>query len=249
MEKERRKAFWGVQVKYTLSGLLWLYGGLFVGIIGLFCYNWFAGVRVVEGEVTLLLQLKALPLGAVFFLMVIGTQAILLIGFYRQERNKLAMKRLLLPEETRDFIRYIYSVLVTFGAFVVYFLLLCVLLVLENLFSPATAFGVAELYPAFYTFPHLYFFYPVANGWAVPALIVTVLAISPFAQQYSSAREKRDIFYIYLLGIALYEFADCILDEERIDSLLWFAIPALVLLVKYCVAYRRRQKDDRAELV
>ena len=66
MEKNRRKAFWGVQLKYTLTPILWLYGIVFLGLTGMYLYNWFTEFAKSENEVSLVEQLGYLPLGISF---------------------------------------------------------------------------------------------------------------------------------------------------------------------------------------
>ncbi|MBQ8846933.1 MAG: hypothetical protein IJ006_07290, partial [Lachnospiraceae bacterium] len=93
-EKNRRKAFFGLQLKYTLAPILWLYGSVFGILMGLFLYNWFTKIAEADCEVSFLEQLKALPLAIAFMVLVMGGQIILIIGFARQEKNALAMKRI-----------------------------------------------------------------------------------------------------------------------------------------------------------
>ena len=155
-EKSRRKAFWGLQIKYTLTPICLLYGIVFAVLLGMFLWNWITKVSNTVGNVTFLAQIGALPLGITFVILIVGVQILLKISFSKQGKEELALLRIPLPEETRGLLRLEYSVLVTASAFLIYFLMLSALLVLENILEPETAYGLTELYPAFYPFPHLY---------------------------------------------------------------------------------------------
>lgn len=251
MEKSRRQAFRGLQIKYTLAPVLWLYGIVFAVLTGLFLYNWFTGVADATWAVSFLEQLKALPFGLAFFVLVIGVQVILKVGFSKQDKNELAVKRIPLPEETRAWIRLSYSFFVTLSAFLVYFLMLCLLLVLENCLTPEAAYGGAEIYPAFYMFPHLYRLYPVANGMAIPALPVAVAAVSvmaPMAGEHRRNRDWNNLIWIWfiLMAFTYFSFGDNL--TGRIESFVCMIIFGGYGIGKVVFAYRRRQKDDRTEL-
>lgn len=250
LEKNRRKAFWGLQLKYTLIPILWLYGIVFGIVTGLFLYNWFAEVAEAECEISFLEQLNALPLALAFFVLVIGVQVILIIGFARQEKNELAMRHVPLPQETKDLIRLEYSFAVTLSAFLVYFLILCLLLFAENVLSPETAYGGAELYPAFYHFMHMYRVYPIASGWAVPVLVTCIVAISLIAPIVKEDPEET-VRTKGIWGVLIITFfvSYCFVERKSPTAdfivLLLFGI---IYIGKFIFAYRRRQKDEGAEV-
>ena len=250
LEKNRRKAFLGVQVKYTFAPLLWLYGIVFVVLTGLFLVN-FTKVAEIEGEVLLFEQLKALPLDVAFFALVMGSQTILKVGFEKQRKNGLALKRLLLPKETTDLLRLCYSFLVTLSGFMAFFLMLCFLLLLENLLAPASAYGGAELYPAFYQLPFLFRVYPVASARAIPGLLNCVAMVSvlslPIEAEYDFAVWGK-IAWRVLAGVSFIFY--CFIE---VDLPVWdFTVMAICWITyvgKVVIAYWRRQRDDRAEAV
>lgn len=251
LEKNRRKAFWGLQLKYTLAPILWLYGSVFAGLMGMFLYNWFTKIAKSEYEVPFLEQLKILPLAIAFFVLVIGVQIILVIAFARQEKNALAMKRIPLSRETKDLICLEYSFLVTVSAFLVYFLTLCLLLIAENILSPETAYGGMELYPAFYYFMHMYRVYPIASGWAVPVLVCCIAAVSVISlvtkpDPDESATTRGVWGYLVVASIINY----CYIESKIpvLDFILMLLFGS-IYIVKIVLAYRRRQKNDRAEVV
>ena len=249
VEKSRRKAFWGLQIKYTLLPILLLYGIVFAILLGMFLYNWVAHVSKNAGNVTFLAQMKVLPLDMAFVVLVMGGQMVLKIGFSKLRKNKLALTRIPLPEETKSFLRWSYSFLVTLSAFLIYFLMLGFLLVLENSLAPETAYGVTELYPAFYTFTHLYRVYPVANSmaWVVlPVIIANCSVIAPWGEEVQQEKSIKDAVWI---GIALGTFLFYCFDTGNPGA--DFALMLLynaVYIGRVFFAYRRRQKDDRAEL-
>ena len=250
-EKNRRKAFFGLQLKYTLAPILWLYGIVFGILMGLFLYNWFTKIAEADCEVSFLEQLKALPLAIAFMVLVIGGQIILIIGFARQEKNALAMKRIPLSKETKDLICWEYSFFVTISAFLVYFLMLCLLLLTENIVSPETAYGGAELYPAFYHFIHMYRVYPIASVWAVPILITCVASVSVLSLIWKSDPEesvgiKGVSGYFVLASFLNYCFVER--DVPVLDYVLMLLFGS-IYIVKIVLVYRRRQRDDRAEVM
>lgn len=250
MEKNRRKAFWGLQLKYTLAPILWLYGIVFGILTGLFLYNWFAKVAKAEYEVTFLEQLNALPLALAFFVMVIGVQIILIIGFARQEKNELAMRHVPLSRETKELICWEYSFAVSLSAFLLYFLILCLLLFAENVLSPETAYGGAELYPVFYHFLHLYRVCPIASGWAIPVLVTCIVAISLIAPIVKEDPEET-VRTKGIWGVLIVTFfvSYCFVERESPEFdfvvLLLFGV---FYIGKVIFAYRRRQKDEGAEV-
>ena len=248
LEKNRRKAFWGLQLKYTLAPILWLYGSVFVILTGLFLIN-FTKVAEIEGEILLFEQLKALPLDIAFFALVMGSQTILKVGFERQKKNEPALKRLLLPKETTGLIRLCYSLFVTLGAFMVFFIMLCFLLLLENILAPESAYGGAELYPVFYQNAFLFRVYPVASAGAIPGLINCVALVSvlslPIETEFDFA-VWGEIAWRVLAGVAFIFY--CFIE---VDLPVWdFTVMAICWVTyvgKVVIAYWRRQKDDRAE--
>lgn len=245
-EKNRRKAFWGVQLKYTLAPILWLYGIVFGIVTGLFLYNWFAKVAESEYEVSFLEQLNALPLALAFFVLVIGVQVILFIGFVRQEKNVLAMRHVPLSGETKDLICLEYSFAVTLSAFFVYFLMLYLLLLAENILSPETAYGGAELYPAFYHFMHMYRVYPIASVWAVPIMVSCVAAVSVIAPIMKSDPEetvRTKAVWGFLIVSSFINY--CFVEREIpvLDFVLMLLF-GVFYIGKVILAYRRRQKDE-----
>lgn len=254
LEKSRRKAFWGLQIKYTLAPVLWLYGIVFLIQTGIFLFNWFTNVADVVNGVVFLQQLQALPLAITFIVVVIGVQIILMIGFERQEKQEPAMKRVPLATETRNLIRWEYSFLVTASAFFVYFLMLCALLLLENMLAPEHAYGMSELYPAFYRFRHLYRVYPVINMSRIFCLFICIIAVSAVApakvkDSEDSLREKTT--FAVLAGFALVSFLFYCLVEEKnpILDLVLMVIFGFSYVGAVIFSYRRRQKDDRAEIM
>ena len=248
LEKNRRKAFWGVQLKYTFAPILWLYGSVFVILTGLFLIN-FTKVAGLDGEILLFEQLKALPLDIAFFALVMGSQTILKVGFERQKKNELALKRLLLPKETTGLIRLCYSLFVTLGAFMVFFIMLCFLLLLENILAPESAYGGAELYPVFYQNAFLFRVYPVASARAIPGLINCVMLVSvlllPIETEFDFA-VWGEIAWRVLAGVAFLFY--CFIE---VDLPVWdFTVMAICWVTyvgRVITAYRRRQKDDGAE--
>ena len=254
LEKNRRKAFWGLQLKYTFAPILWLYGIVFVILTGLFLINWVTHVSKVAYGVTLLQQLQVLPLAIAFIVIVIGVQVILLIGYERQEKQELAMKRIPLAQETKNLIRLEYSLLVTTGAFFVYFLMLCGVLLLENLLAPEHAYGMSELYPAFYHFRHLYRVYPVIKASRIFSLFVCIIAMSMLAPAWVKECKnplKEKTIVVAFSGLVLVSFLFFCLVEEKnpILDLVQMAIFGFPYMGSVIFSYRRRQKDDRAEVV
>ena len=247
-EKNRRKAFFGLQLKYTLAPILWLYGSVLVILTGLFLVN-FTKVAEIEGEILLFEQLKALPLDIAFFALVMGSQTILKVGFERQKKNELALKRLLLPKETTGLIRLCYSLFVTLGAFMVFFIMLCFLLLLENILAPESAYGGAELYPVFYQNTFLFRVYPVASARAIPGLINCVMLVSVLSLPIETEYDFQiwgESAWRALAGVAFLFY--CFIE---VDLPVWdFTVMAICWIAyvgKIIIAYRRRQRDDRAE--
>lgn len=249
-EKSRRKAFWGLQIKYTLTPICLLYGIVFAVLLGMFLWNWMTKISNAVGNVTFLAQIGALPLGLTFVILIVGVQILLKISFSKQGKDELALLRIPLPEETRGLLRLEYSVLVTASTFLIYFLMLSALLVLENILEPETAYGLTELYPAFYTFTHLYRIYPVINGmaWAVlPVAIANCAMMAPLAEE---VRRKGNIGEAVWIGFAFCTFLFYCFDEgNQVSDFVLMLLYGGVYIGKVLFAYRRRQKDDRAEFV
>ena len=254
MEKNRRKAFWGVQLKYTLAPILWLYGIVFLGLTGMYLYNWFTEFAKSENEVSLVEQLGYLPLGISFFVLVIGVQVILGIGYAKQERNELAMKRILLPKEMIDMIRLNFSLLVTFSAFLFYFLMICLLGITENLLAPQYAYGGTELFSAFYYYAILYNVYPVVSVWTIPRFIVCVAAasvMSPMLGGVSSNSIWEYTRWERLVGgmVVGYLFSLYCFDESfsPISDIIWMVFFGFFYVRKVVITYGKKYEDDREE--
>jgi len=248
LEKNRRRAFLKVQIKYTLAPVLWLYGIVFAILTGLFLIN-FAKIAGSGSEIFLFEQLKALPLDIAFGALVMGPQIILIAGFKKQKKNQLALKRVLLPKETTDLIRLCYSFFVTLSAFMVFLIMLCFLLLLENILAPESAYGGAELYPACYQINFLLRVYPVTSAWAIPGLINCVALVSvlslPIETESDSIAWDMITWHI-LAGISFVFY--CFIE---VDLPVWdFAVMAIYWITcagKIIIAYWRRSKDDRAD--
>lgn len=249
-ERNRRKTFWGVQLKYTLTPLLFLYGGVLAVMTGLFLYNFFVNVRPRDGVVWFADQMSALPITLLFFVLIIGSQVIVGRGLLKQERNELAMKRVLLFEETKALIRFGYSLLIAFTSYLMNFLILCLLLVLDNLLLPSHALGGAEMHAAFYRFIHLYRLYPLLKLWALPAAAVVILACAVMSPLVVKIRGKLDLFYgldIPLLFLAIAYFSLGTTKGGMMGSIVFMAVRGVWHSGKYVYLYVRRQKDDRTE--
>lgn len=250
LEKNRRRAFLGVQLKYTLTPICLLYGIVFAVLVGLFLLNLVTKVSGNGSDIPFLAQIRVLPLEVGFVALIVGVQVILNVGFSKQGKHELALLRIPLPEETRRLLRLGYSLLVTLSAFAVYFLMLNLMLVLENILAPETAYGFAELYPVFYSFTHLYRVYPVANGMAWIALPVVIANCSVMSPLVDEARRKGEVKDAVWSAFALCEFLFYCFDEgnQAADFVLMMLFGG-VYIGRVFFAYRRRQKDDRAELV
>ncbi|MBR6536562.1 MAG: hypothetical protein IKT67_05125 [Lachnospiraceae bacterium] len=249
-EKNRRKAFWGLQLKYTLTPLVLLYGGAFVVMTGLFLYNLIVNVKPRDGVVWFVDQMSALPVTAMFFVLIIGSQVIVGRGFLKQERNEPGMRRLQLFEETRALIRFEYSLLISFTSYLINFLILCLLLVLDNVLVPSHALGGAEMHAVFYRFTHLYRLYPFLKLWALPAAAVVILACAVMSPLVVKVRSKLDIVYgmeIPFLFLALAYFSLGPSKGGIYGSIVFMAVRGLWHCGKYVYLYVRRQKDDRTE--
>lgn len=251
LKKNSRRALFGVQLKYTFAPVLWLTGSVLVILTGMFLYNWFTKVADAENEVSFFEQLQALPLTMAFFVLVLGVQIILTIGFARMERNVLAMNQIPLPREEKALIRWNYSFWMNAGVFFTYFLMLCLLLLLDNLLSRETAYGFSELYPALYRFRLLYLIYPIGSVWGIPVLIGCITAVSVIApvltEGLSETRRMKVVLGVAYVGIYLFYFTD------RSESPVWNFVPMVLLGVLYIgnlvFLYWRRVKDDKAEVV
>lgn len=251
LEKNRRKAFWGLQIKYTLAPILWIYGIVFTALVGLFLFNWCTEVKAAEYEVTFLTQITALPLELAFLAVVLGTQIVLMVGISKQEKQKLAMLRIPLSTETKEIIRWMYSLLVTASSFLVYFLMLCLLLFMENMIDPATAYGMSELYPAFYSVVFLSRMYPVVSAWAIPIMITCIIAASAIAPVFAgeSWEEIRDkIIWAVLLIPTFLSYCFEVKKTSFLDLVL-LGICCVGIIGKLVVLYRRRQRHDKEEIV
>lgn len=249
-EKNRRKAFWGLQIKYTLTPLLLLYGGVLAVMTGLFLYNLFVNVRPRDGVVWFADQMSALPVTAMFFVLVIGSQVIVARGFLKQERNELGMKRVLLFEETKALIRFEYSFLIAFTSYLMNFLILCLLLLIDNLLLPFHALGGVEMHAVFYRFTHLYRLYPFLKLRALPAAAVVILACAVMSPLVVKVRRKLDLFYgldIPLLFLAFVYFSLGTSKGGMIGSIVFMAVRGLWQCGKYVYLHVRRQRDDRTE--
>lgn len=178
MEKRYKRAFWSVQVKYSYSRLLLLYGGVLAGMAGWYLVQANVKFKTYGAEMTLFELLRGMPVYLSFLALVLGSQGILSIAYAKQERNRLAMAKLLLEPRAVWNIRFGYSLLVTVAAFLVHFISIFLLFFADRLMYPESSYGTAELSPVFYRFRHLYLFYPVMNPWAVLLLILCVAGIS-----------------------------------------------------------------------
>ncbi len=178
MEKKNKLAFLGVQIKYSYIHLLMLYAVVLVGMPVWYLVQANVRFQTVGAEMTLFELLRGMPVYLSFLALVLGTQGILSIAYAKQEKNRLAMAKLLLEPCAVWNIRFGYSLLVTVAAFLVHFISIFLLFFADRLMYPESAYGITELYPVFYRFRHLYLFYPVMNPWAVLILIVCVAGIS-----------------------------------------------------------------------
>ena len=86
-EKSRRKAFWGLQIKYTLTPICLLYGIVFAVLLGMFLWNRITKVSNAVGNVTFLAQIGALPLGLAFVILIVGVQILLKISFSKHRAD------------------------------------------------------------------------------------------------------------------------------------------------------------------
>ncbi len=178
MEKRNKLAFWGVQIKYSYIHLLLLYTVVLAGMAGWYFIQANVKFKTVGAEMTLFEHLQGMPVYLSFLVLVLGSQGILSVAYAKQEKNRLAMAKLLLEPRAVWNIRFGYSLLVTVAAFLVHFISIFLLFFADRLMYPESAYGIAELYPVFYRFRHLYLFYPVMNPWAVLLLILCVAGIS-----------------------------------------------------------------------
>lgn len=249
LEKNRRIAFWGLQLKYTLAPVFWLYGIVFGILTGMFLFNWFTVVSGAEYEISFLAQLKVLPISLSFFVLVIGVQVIVKMGFERQGKNALALKRIPLSEETIRLLRLGYSFLITVSAFLFHFLLLGWLLFLENVLVPETAYGVSELYPAFHYFMHLYRVYPVTNGLTGIALLIVMMGLSSLAPLAEDVRhDKAATYMIWIISICSSFFFYCFVERKGLLADLGIMLVfSITYIGEVILTYRRRQRNDRAE--
>ena len=178
MEKRYKSAFWGVQVTYTFVYLLLLYVTVLVGPVIWYLVQAKGKFKTDGAELTLFEHLQGIPLYVFFLITVLGSMVILSIAYAKQERNRLAMGRLLLEPCKVWNIRFGYSVLVTAASFLVQFISVFLLFFADRLLYPGDGFGIAELYPVFYRFRHLYVCYPVMNPWAILILVLCVAAVA-----------------------------------------------------------------------
>ena len=178
MEKRYKRAFWGVQLKYSYIRLLLLYTVVLAGMVGWYFIQANVKFKTVGAEMTLFEHLQGIPVYLSFPVLVLGAQGILSVAYAKQEKNRLAMAKLLVEPRAVWNIRFGYSLLVTVAAFLIHFISIFLLFFADRLMYPESAYGITELYPVFYRFRHLYLFYPVMNPWAVLLLIVCVAGIS-----------------------------------------------------------------------
>ena len=178
MEKRNKLAFWGVQVKYSYIHLLVLYIVVLVGMPAWYLVQANVRFQTVGAEMTLFEHLQGMPVYLSFLALVLGAQGILSIAYAKQEKNRLAMAKLLLEPRAVWSIRFGYSLLVTVAAFLVHFISIFLLFFADRLMYPESSYGTAELYPVFYRFRYLYLFYPVMNPWAALLLPLCVAGVS-----------------------------------------------------------------------
>ena len=250
-ELNSRRAFLGVQLRYTFLPVLWLVGSMVVILTGLFLFNLFTKVVNLPYEVSFLEQLYALPLAVTFFVLIVGVQIILTVGFSKMERNVLAMKLIPLSRELKDLLQWQYSFWVTAGTFLVYFLMLFLWLFLENILMPGTAYGVSELYPVFYRFTHLNRVYPIGSIWGIPVLLGCVGAVSViapiFTGRLSEAIRTEVVWGILIISSSIFYFFDQ--SKHPVGDFVLMVFVGSIHIGRLVIAYRRRQKNDRAEVM
>lgn len=178
VERGRRLAFLGVQIQYTWTALVVLFFAVLAVMVGLYLYICKIKPEPGAGMLSFTALLQSIPVYPAFLVLVLGSQVILALGFVKQEKNSLTMQRVLLSPRCRFKVRLCYSLLVSVVAFLFYFAILCVLLILDATLYPESFYGVAEWYPAFTWFRHLFALYPVANPWAFLSLPACVMAVA-----------------------------------------------------------------------
>lgn len=178
MEKRYKSAFWSVQIQYTFIRLLVLYVTGLVGPVVWYLVQAKVKFKTYGAELTLFEHLQGIPLYLFFLITVLGSQVILAVAYAKQEKNRLAMGRLLLETRTVWKIRFGYAVLVSVASFLVHFISVFLLFFADRLMYPESTYGIAELYPVFYRFRHLYVCYPAMNPWAVLVMVLCVAALA-----------------------------------------------------------------------
>lgn len=210
MEKRYKRAFWSAQVKYSCCRLLLLYGGALAGMVGWYLVQANVKFKTYGAELTLFEHLQGMPVYLLFLAVVLGSQGILSVAYAKQEKNRLAMAKLLLEPRTVWNIRFGYSVLVTVASFLVHFISVFLLFFADRLLYPGEMFGIGELYPVFYRFRHLYLCYPVMNPWAVLLLILCVTALAQCSVWVSTVVRHnawvRSVFPVGLVSLLLVLF-------------------------------------------
>lgn len=238
MEKRYKLAFWGVQVKYSYIRLLLLYTAVLVGMVVWYLVRANVKFKTYGAELTLFEHLRGLPLYLAFLITVLGSQVILSIAYAKQERNRLAMERLLLETRTVRRIRFGYSLLVTVASFLMHFISIFLLYFVDRLLYPEYAYGIAEIYPVFYRFRHLFLIYPVMNPWAVLFLILCVAAVSQVSVSVASVvRHNAWVRSIYPIGLVLI-FLVISSAEDMISLLVYGTV--FVIVVLYIIVRGRK---------
>lgn len=238
MEKRNKLAFWSAQVKYSYVRLLLLYAVVLTGMVGWYLYEACVKFKTEGAKITLSGYLQGMPVYLSFLVLVLGSQVILSVAYARQERDRLAMARLLLEPCTVWRIRFGYSVLVTVAAFLVHFINIFLVFFLDRLMYPECANGVAELYSVFYRFSHLYVLYPVVNPWTALFFALCVVAASQISVTVSClVRRSTAAGVIYPVGLAFAFFAVTFVSEIVV---VLFVGAILVFLVIYTIRKGKR---------
>jgi hypothetical protein len=124
------------------------------------------------------------------------------------------------------------------------------LLFLENVLAPETAYGVSELYPAFHYFMHLYRVFPVAKAENGIALLIVIMGLSSLAPMAEDVRRDKAVTYMvwYVSICASFLFYGFVERGSFYADLGIMFVFSIAYIGEVIFTYRRRQKNDRAEL-
>lgn len=245
MKEKKIQAVMGLHLTYSMAWVMVCYGVFALLPVVLHAINLFGSNGIEDSEYiySFTRYLAHLPLEVCFLATLLVPQIIVGVGYLRQEREGMAVKRIPLSAQAIMKSRMVYSFLVGMASVMIHFVTIWVMYLLYMVRFPENVYGSAGMYTAFYDVEYLAWFYPIGEPLRFVWIAIALLGLAMITIRMSMIWEHGVWSQLFISLVLLVASWLASAEGEVVINV----SASLVILAFFVVLYVRHMRGNRKE--